>query len=488
MLTAIWLLPAAGGILVCFLPRGAARIAAAVVSLAELVLTLVLVDTFDAGHHGYQFAEQATWIAQFNVSYHLGVDGLSVWLLVLNALIGMVAVLATPRIWPRAGAFLGLMLLMEAGMAGVFMSVDLLLFYVFWEAMLIPAYFVLWLWGEGDRPGYAALKFVLYTLVGSLLMLVGVIAEFVFSPAHTFDLPALAAQPPAPAIQFGLFFLFAIAFAIKVPLFPFHSWLPDAYMAAPTPFLLLLAGVMGKTGAYGMLRILLPLNPHPVSWWDWNGVMPVLAVLGIAWGALLALAQRDMKALVAYSSISHMGFVVLGIFAFNAQGQEGALVQMLNHGIIVPALFLIVATIYARTGSRDRAVLTGLAPTMPVLAGVFLVVTMAALGLPGLNSFVGEFMTLLGAWQYSPWLAVAGCVGLVLAPIYMLRLFQGAMYTEVAGASDHPAEPLVRRDIARRELALLAPLVALMFVLGLYPYLVIHLMPALGQGMAVLRW
>jgi NADH-quinone oxidoreductase subunit M len=488
MLSAIWILPALGGIVICFLPRGVARVAAVAVALAELALTLVLAGLFDGGHHGYQFAEQASWIPQLSISYHLGVDGLSVWLLVLNALIGAVAVLATPSVWPRAGAFLGLMLVMEAGMAGVFLSLDLLLFYVFWEAMLIPAYFLLWLWGEGDRPGYAALKFVLYTLVGSLLMLVGVIGEYVFSGAHTFDLPALAAQPPASAIQFGLFFLFAIAFAVKIPLWPFHSWLPDAYMSAPTPFLLLLAGVMGKTGAYGMLRILLPLNPQPVNWWDWNWVLPVLAVIGIAWGALLALAQRDMKALVAYSSISHMGFIVLGIFALNAQGQQGALVQMLNHGIIVPALFLIVAWLYARTGSRDRAVLTGLAPAMPVLAGVFLVVTMAALGLPGLNSFVGEFMTLLGAWQLSPWLAVAGCSGLILAPIYMLRLFQGAMYTEAVGASDHPPEAVARNDIARAELVLLAPLVALMFVLGLYPYLVVHVMPALGQGMQVLHW
>jgi len=488
MLSAIWVLPALGGIVISFLPRSAARVAAVAVALAELALALALAGLFDAGHHGYQFTEQASWIPQLSVSYHLGVDGLSVWLLVLNALIGAVAVLATPSLWPRAGAFLGLMLVMEAGMAGVFLSLDLLLFYVFWEAMLIPAYFLLWLWGEGDRPGYAALKFVLYTLVGSLLMLVGVIGEYVFSGAHTFDLPALAAQPPSSAIQFGLFFLFAIAFVVKVPLWPFHSWLPDAYMSAPTPFLLLLAGVMGKTGAYGMLRVLLPLNPHPVNWWDWNWVLPVLAVIGIAWGALLALAQRDMKALVAYSSISHMGFIVLGIFALNAQGQEGALVQMLNHGIIVPALFLIVAWLYARTGSRDRAVLTGLAPAMPVLAGIFLVVTMAALGLPGLNSFVGEFMTLLGAWQLSPWLAVAGCAGLILAPIYMLRLFQGAMYTEIAGAPDHPAEAVARHDLARGEVALLAPLVALMFLLGLYPYLVVHVMPALGQGMQVLHW
>jgi len=488
MLSAIWILPALGGLIVCFLPRGAARVGAILVALAELALTLVVAATFDASHHGYQYAEQASWIAQFNVSYHLGVDGLSVWLLVLNALIGALAVLATPAAWPRASAFLGLMLLMESGMAGVFLSVDLLLFYVFWEAMLIPAYFLLWLWGEGERPNYAALKFVLFTLVGSLLMLVGVLGEYVFSSAHTFDLPALAAQPPSPAIQFGLFALFAAAFAVKIPVWPLHSWLPDAYMSAPTPFLLLLAGVMGKTGAYGMLRVLLPLNPHPVNWWDWNWVLPVLAVIGIAWGALLALAQRDLKALVAYSSISHMGFIVLGIFALNAQGQAGALVQMLNHGIIVPALFLIVAWIYARTGSRDRSVLTGLAPAMPVLAGVFLVVTMAALGLPGLNSFVGEFMTLLGAWQLSPWLAVAGCIGLILAPIYMLRLFQGAMYTEVAGPPDHPAEGVVRKDMARGELALIAPLLALMFVLGLYPYLVVHALPALGQGMQVLHW
>lgn len=488
ILTVIWLLPAVGAVAVTFTPERLAKLVAALFAVATLALTLVVAVAFDSGHHGYQFEQNVPWIPQFGVSYHLGVDGISLWLIVLNALLTVIAVLASSSRMPRISGFLALLLLLEAGMAGLFLAADLLLFYVFWEAMLIPAYFLLWLWGEGDRPGYAALKFVLYTLVGSLLMLVGVIAEFVFSPAHTFDLPALAAQPPAPAVQFGLFFLFAIAFAVKIPVFPFHSWLPDAYMAAPTPFLLLLAGVMGKTGAYGMLRILLPLNPHPVSWWDWNGVMPVLAVLGIAWGALLALAQRDMKALVAYSSISHMGFIVLGIFAFNAQGQQGALVQMLNHGIIVPALFLIVAAIYARTGSRDRAVLTGLAPAMPVLAGVFLVVTMAALGLPGLNSFVGEFMTLLGAWQFSPWLAVAGCIGLLLAPVYMLRLFQGAMYSEARGAPDHPAEAVARRDIARRELALLAPLVALMFVLGLYPYLVVHLMPALGQGMAVLRW
>ncbi len=486
-LTLAWALPAAGGLLVAFLPRAAAKPVAIAAAAAELALVGAVAISFDVTHHGYQFAEQGPWIPQLNVGYHLGVDGISIWLLVLNALIGLLAVLAASRRILRLGGFLGLLLLMEAGMAGVFMAVDLVLFYVFWEAMLIPAYFILWLWGEGDRPGFAALKFVLYTLAGSLLMLVGVIGEYVFSGAHSFDLPALAAHPPAPAIQFGLFFVFALAFAVKVPLFPFHSWLPDAYMAANTPFLLMLAGVMGKTGAYGMLRILLPLNPHPVSWWDWNAVVPVLAVAGIIWGALMAIAQRDMKAVVAYSSVSHMGFIVLGIFSFNAQGQQGAVLQMVNHGVIVPALFLIVAWIYARAGSRDRGVLRDLAPSMPVMAGVFLVVTMAALGLPGLNSFVCEFMTLLGAWQFSPGLAAAGSLGLLLAPVYMLRLFQGVMYSHTQPA--HAPEAIAaRNDIARGELLLLAPLVLLMFVLGLYPALITRAMVALGQGMNLPGW
>ena len=482
MLTLTWLLPAGFGLLVAFLPRGLAKIAAAVGSLATLALTLWIAYVFDAGHHGYQFVEQAPWIQQLGVSYRLGVDGISLWLLVLNAFIAVVAVLATPTRLLRTSGFLGLLLLMEAGMAGVFLATDLLLFYVFWEAMLIPAYFLLWMWGEGERPAYAALKFVLYTLVGSLLMLVGVIGEYVYSGAHSFDIAALAARPPSPEIQFALFFLFAMAFAIKVPVFPFHSWLPDAYMAAPTPFLLMFAGVMGKTGAYSMLRILLPLNPQPENWWNWNAVLPVLAVAGIIWGSLLALAQRDMKALVAYSSIAHMGFVVLGIFAFNAQGQQGAVLQMVNHGLIIAALFLIVGWIQSRAGTRDRGVLADLAPTMPVLAGVFLIVTMAALGLPGLNSFVGEFMTMLGAWQFSPWLAAVAAIGLILTPIYMLRLFQGVMYshTQPVHAPEAVAE---HRDVARGELLLIAPLVVLMFLLGLYPYLLTHAMAALGQGM-----
>jgi NADH-quinone oxidoreductase subunit M len=486
ILTVVWLLPALGALALAFVPTMQARMVAALFALAALVLTLVVAVGFDPAHHGYQFEQNVSWIPQFGVSYHLGVDGVSLWLLVLNALLTVIAVFATDRRMPRMRGFLSMLLLLEGAMAGLFLAADLLLFYVFWEGMLIPAYFLIWLWAESGDGRRAAIKFILYTLVGSLLALVGVIGEYIYTGARSFDLTFLATHHPSPGIQFGLFFLLGLAFAIKVPLFPFHGWLPDAYGVSPTAFLVTFAGVMGKTGAYAMLRILIPLLPQPQAWWDWNAVMPVLAVLGIFWGALMALAQRDLKQVVAYSSVSHMGFIVLGIFSLNQQGQQGAVVQMLNHGIIIPALFLLVAWVAARTGTRDRSVLKDLAPRMPVLTGVFLIVTLAALGLPGLNSFVGEFMTLLGAWQLQPWLAVAACVGLILAPIYMLRMFQGVMY---AAPGEQLAGPLheagrnqvaARADITGSELAIIVPLVLLMIFLGLYPYVVTHPMPALG--------
>ncbi len=493
MLTDLWLVPVVGGILVAFLPAHFGKWVGALTAALALGIAAYAAYAFDPAAHGYQFVEQVRWIPQLKADYYLGVDSVSVWLVLLNALIGLIAVLATPALrGMRTSRFLALLLVMEGGMAGVFLSVDLILFYFFWEAMLIPAYFLLWMWGEGPRPLFAALKFVLFTLAGSLLMLVGIIGEFVFTGSASFNLPDLAKHQATPEIQFGLFFLFAVAFVIKVPVFPFHGWLRDAYLAAPTPMLLLLAGVMGKTGAYAMLRILIPLFHDPAWLWNWNSVMPVLAVLSIAWGALMALAQADMKALVAYSSLSHMGFIVLGIFSFNAQGQQGAVLQMVNHGLIVPALFLLVTWIQQRTGTRDRAALFGLAPRVPVLAGVFLVVTLAALGLPGLNNFVGEFMVLLGAWAFSPVLSALACVGLVLAPVYMLRLFQGAMYTPPTG-EDLPhghegqaeAAAPAMLDLRTSELALLAPLVALMFIIGLYPNLLTRLMSlaTLGVGL-----
>jgi NADH-quinone oxidoreductase subunit M len=474
-LTVIWLLPLVGAALIAFMPPRFARWSGVAVALGALAVAAYVAFSFEPGYHGYQFTERIVWIPQLSIFYRLGVDGISLWLVVLNAFLTVIALLATPLSTRSVSRFVALMLAMSAGLAGVFMAVDLVLFYVFWEAMLIPAYFLLWLFGEGDRPGRAAVKFVLYTLAGSLLMLVGVIGEYIFTGSHTFDLATLATLAPAPSIQFALFFVFALAFAIKTPLFPFHGWLPDAYVAAPTPMLITFAGVMGKAGAYGFLRIAVPLFPDPVGLWDWRWVIPVLAVAAIVWGALMAIAQRDMKLLVSYSSVSHMGFIVLGIFALNVQGQQGAILQMVNHGIIIAALFLLVAWIADRTGTRDRSALAGLATRMPVMAGVFIVVVLAALGLPGLNSFVGEFMTLLGAWQLAPVLAVIGAIGLVLAPVYMLRLFQGTM-------QGLPAGPVPKSDIYAGQLVLVAPLVALMFALGLDPNVLTNLMTSLGQA------
>jgi NADH-quinone oxidoreductase subunit M len=474
-LTVIWLLPMIGSALIAFMPPRFAKWFGVVVAVAALGVAAGVAFSFAPGHRGYQYSEAVPWIPQLRVFYRLGVDGISLWLVVLNAFLTVIALLATPVSTRNVNRFVALMLAMSAGLAGVFMATDLVLFYVFWEAMLIPAYFLLWLFGEGDRPGRAALKFVLYTLVGSLLMLVGVIGEYVATGKQTFDVATLATLAPSPSIQFGLFFVFALAFAIKTPLFPFHSWLPDAYMTAPTPMLITFAGVMGKAGAYGFLRIAVPLFPDPVGLWDWRWVIPVLAVGAIIWGALMAIAQRDMKMLVAYSSVSHMGFIVLGIFSYNVQGQQGAILQMVNHGIIIAALFLIVAWISDRVGTRDRSAMAGLAARMPVMSGVFIVVTLAALGLPGLNSFVGEFMTLLGAWQRLPALAVFGAIGLVLAPVYMLRLFQGVM-------QGVPAGPVPRSDIYTGQLLLLAPLVLLMFVIGLDPNALTSLMTSLGQA------
>jgi NADH-quinone oxidoreductase subunit M len=506
MLTALWLVPVLGAGIVGLvpLPRRAVRPAGLLFALVTLVIALVAAILFQPGHQGYQFEENVPWVQGLSISYHLGLDGISLWLVLLNAFLTVVAILAAGERIDRLRGFVALLLLLEGGMAGVFLAADLLLFYVFWEAQLIPAYFLLWQWGEGDRANNAATKFVLYTLAGSLLALVAVIGEYVFAGAgtHTFDLATLASKPPSESIQFGLFLLFGLAFAIKIPLFPFHGWLPDAYRAAPVPLLVTFAGVMGKTGAYAMLRILIPLLPHPVLWWDWNGVVPWLAVAGIVWGALMALAQNDMKLLIAYSSVSHMGFIVLGIFAFNQQGQQGAVLQMVNHGIIVPALFLLIGWIAVRTGTRDRSAMKDLAPAMPVLAGVFMVVTLAGLGLPMLNSFVGEFMTMLGAWQFQPWLAIVSALGLILAPVYMLRLYQGLMYAApgeqlpgpAGAASDHghhgahPAAEgaaVARRDILSGELALLVPLLLLMGLLGMYPYLLTQAMTSLGFPLPV---
>lgn len=431
-----------------------------------------------------------------NFSFHLGVDGLSVWLIALAALLFLVAAVVLSRKEPHLKAFAVLMLLSEVGVIGVLTSLDLVLFYFFWEAALIPLYFLMLGWGD-ERRGRAAIKFIVYTVAGSLFMLLAIIGVYFVTGTqtgvYTFDVPTLiAAQSfvqtihsttfslfghsfPALNPQDWLFLAFALAFAIKVPLVPFHSWLPDAYSSGRTPFLVFFAGIVSKLGAFGFIRYNLTLFPQASHFFQ-----PLLMGLGVAsilYGALAALAQSDIKRIVAYASISHLGFVVLGIFALNVDGLNGAIIQMVNHGVVIAALFICVGIFEARFATRRLADLGGLAKAMPVMAGVFLVVALAGLGMPLLNSFVGEFLILLGAFQVSPVWAVIASLGVILACWYMLRMYQGLTQGPLRAPGASNEESLVqlavqrigRVDLGPIELVALAPLVALMVVIGVYP-------------------
>jgi NADH-quinone oxidoreductase subunit M len=362
------------------------------------------------------------------------------------------------------------MLALEAGTLGVFVALDTILFYVFWELMLVPTYFLIGIWGEGRRV-YATTKFVLYTLVGSLLMLVAIISLSVFhyNATHelTFSIQTLVHTEIDPATQTWMFLFFFLAFAIKVPIFPLHSWLPHAYVACPIPTLILLTGAMSKAGAYGIIRFCLPLFPDAVE--SMGPVIATAAAAGIVYGAWIAIVQKDLKALVAYSSISHLGFIVLGIFALNGQGIEGSVLQMVNHGIIASALFLIVGILERKMGTRNLDALKGLGNAMPVLYGMFMLIILAALGLPGLNGFVGEFLILMGVWtshalsDLSTILVLMGGLAIVFAAVYMLYMFQGAMQE----TNDELPEDL--KDISRKEFGLLLPACLLIVLIGLYP-------------------
>lgn len=421
------------------------------------------------------FQEQRDWVPAIGASYHLGLDGVSGWVLVLSSGLFLIAALAvTRREIERLRRYCALMLVTEAAIAGVLLSADLLLFYLFWEGMLIPLYFLLSGFG-GPQRGRATLKFIVYTVSGSLLMLVAIIWLYFNADQHTFDLEALIVNHgPAqaamviPGINVSTFtpqdlvFLgFAIAFAIKLPLVPFHTWLPDLYEQSPPTTLVFFAGVVSKLGAYGFIRYGLSLFPGPVGTFKW--LFAALAVLSIVYGALMALSSRDIKRIVAYASLSHLGFIALGIFSVTANGVSGAVIQIVNHGIIIAALFLIVGYIEQRTGTRDLDELSGLEKRMPWLYVLFLVATLAGLGMPGMNTFVGEFTIMLGAFQLFWLYAVIAGAGVVLACWYMLRLHQGLM--------QGPLKPLTERvrDIRFREGAILAPLVALMIFLGVFP-------------------
>jgi NADH-quinone oxidoreductase subunit M len=497
ILSAIIFVPLGGAVIAAFLPRQAAWAWAGIVALAELALTIVAGLQFDRGAGGFQFAEHQPWIPGLGLDYRLGMDGISLFLVLLTALLGVVTIAASaqqardPR---RSGTYFALMLLLVAGIQGVFLATNVFLFYVFWEIMLVPAYLLIGTFG-GPRRAYAAIKFVIYTAIGSLLMLAGVIGLGAAASAsvgrYTLDLPALLGHVPADA-QGVLFLAFFAAFAVKAPLFPFHAWLPDAYTEAPVPVTVLLAGAMSKTGAYGFIRFCLPLFPHATA--QAAPILSILAVIGILYCAVLAWVQTDFKRLLAYSSISHMGVILLGVFALNAQGLDGAVLQMVNHGITTGALFLIAGLIAARTGTRDIRALGGLAARLPILAVVFGIAALSSLGLPGLNSFAGEFLALLGAFRTNIVLGVLGTLVVVPAAWYLLRFFQGVMEgpppAKVAAPADASAEtlprPPVARDLGVGDLAILVPLLALMVLIGVFPApLPDRIEPAVTQNVLV---
>ena len=407
------------------------------------------------------------WLPTLGVSYHVGIDGISLLLVLLTTFLTPIALAsAWYAIEDRTKEFVITMLLLETGMLGVFVSLDLFLFFVFWEAMLIPMYLVIGVWGGGNRI-YAAVKFVLYTMVGSALMLVAILALYYQHGAatgvYTFDVPALARWVLPPGTAQNLMFLaFALAFAIKVPLFPFHTWLPDAHVEAPTAGSIILAGVLLKMGTYGFLRFCLPLFPDATI--AFAPLVFTLAVIGIVYGAWVSTVQPDLKKLVAYSSVSHLGFVMLGLFTLNQQGLVGGVIQMINHGLSTGALFLMVGMIYERRHTRLISEFGGLWKVVPAFSALFLVVVLSSLGLPGLNGFVGEFLVLVGAFQVSGWLAAAATSGIVFAAVYLLWMYQRVIFGEITHAANRSLA-----DLTPREWAMLVPLVVFIVWIGVYP-------------------
>ena len=407
-----------------------------------------------------QLEERGAWFPAYGISYHVGIDGISLWLLLLTTLLTPLALLGSwSSIRDRVREFNVFMLLLEAGMLGVFVALDLFLFYVFWEAMLIPMYFLIGIWGH-ERRIYAALKFFLYTMAGSALMLVAFLVVYKAAGLNSFDIPRLVASARLdPTLQMWLFGACALAFAVKVPMWPFHTWLPDAHVEAPTAGSVILAGVLLKMGGYGFLRLAFPLFPEAaLRFAPWIGV---LAVVGIVYGALVSLVQPDMKKLVAYSSVSHLGFVMLGVAAFTPMALVGSVYQMLNHGVSTGALFFIVGMLYDRRHTRAISEFGGLKTVTPWLAAVFLLIGLSSIAVPGFNGFVGEFLILMGAWRFSPTLTVLAVSGVVLAAAYVLWMLQRVLYGEVTNEKNAQLA-----DLSPRELGVLLPLVALALFMG----------------------
>ncbi|HRZ86472.1 MAG TPA: NADH-quinone oxidoreductase subunit M [bacterium] len=479
ILSLIAFTPIAGILAVLAVPKKNEKLIRVIATAATgiaLLLGIGLMLAYNYRDGAMQFVEKYTWIKTFNISYHLGVDGLSLSMVFLTVLLCFLACIASYRIEGRQKEYFVLYLLLETGMLGTFLALDLFLFYVFWEVVLVPMYFLIGIWG-GPRKEYAAIKFFLYTLAGSVFMLLGFIALYFTSNPHTFDILELQKGSGGFAIGFQqiVFMALFLGFAIKVPIFPFHTWLPDAHVEAPTPISVLLAGVLLKMGGYGFFRISYPILPEAAKWFALP--LAILGVVNIIYGAFVAMAQIDFKKLVAYSSVSHMGFVLLGLASMTATGMNGALFQMFNHGTITGGMFLLVGVLYDRTHTRDLKSFGGLGAQIPVYAGLLTVFTMGSLGLPGLSGFVSEFLSLLGTFPVFQVITIIAVSGIVVTAAYHLMLLQRVLL----GPLNVRWKDIT--EINRRELVTLVPLMAITLFLGLYPISMLYLQ---GPSVAML--
>jgi NADH-quinone oxidoreductase subunit M len=452
-----------GALIITFIPShafSAIRSIALAATSVSFFLSIFLLVGFDPAEPGFQLGTSKSWIPEWGVTYKTGLDGISLWMVMLTTFLMPLAVLASASITSRVKPYFIFLLALETALLGVFCALDMFLFYLFWEASLVPMYFIIGMWGYGRRV-YAAMKFFLFTLVGSLLMLAGILYLYFTADQPTFDYEALLGTPLALEVQRLLFLAFFASFAVKVPLVPLHTWLPDAHTEAPTAGSVILAAVLLKLGAYGFIRFGIALFPDAAR--ELAPLLMTLAVIGIIYGALIAIVQKDLKRLVAYSSVAHLGFVMLGLFVGSAQAMSGGVLQMVNHGLSTGALFLLVGALYERRHTRLIADFGGLAKSAPVMAGIFLLVALSSLGLPALNGFVGEFLVLLGTfYEYRYWV-VPAAFGIVLAAIYLLWAYQRVFHGEPSGANR------TLPDMSGRELAMLLPLVAAIVFIGVYP-------------------
>lgn len=488
-LTILLLIPFIGSLLILFLPKennSAIKIAGLIISGLAFLASLPLYFGFDPANPGFQFVYKILWIKSLNVSYSVGIDGISLLLVLLTTFLTPLTLLSSwEGITKKIKEFTMMMLLLEVGMIGVFISLDLFLFYIFWEAMLIPMYFIIGIWG-GEERIYASIKFFLYTMFGSLLMLVAIIWLGVYASGQTgyFTTDLLELYKIGPTvprnIQTYMFLAFFLSFAIKVPLFPFHTWLPDAHVQAPTAGSVILAGVLLKMGTYGLLRFCLPLFPQTAL--NLAPYISVLAVIGIIYGALVAMVQKDMKKLVAYSSVSHLGFVVLGIFALTPESMQGSVIQMINHGLSTGALFLLVGMIYERTHTREIAKYGGIAKIVPLFSVALMIASLSSIGLPGLNGFIGEFLILLGSFQSdvlgSWWFTVFAATGVIFAAVYMLWMYQRVVFGEVKNPHLNDLT-----DLNSREILVLIPIFIFIIWIGVYPNTFLKLSETSSQAL-----